>query len=65
MKSSWDAEKSRVTKDLKVAHDVALTAAVKDTKKKQWVGWARLDIDWYCIPDQKILRMHIYIHAFI
>ena len=38
MKSSWDAEKSRVTKDLKVAHDVALTAAVKDTKKKQWVG---------------------------
>ena len=37
MKASWDAEKSRLTKDLKIMNDLATTQAIKDTKKKQWV----------------------------
>ena len=37
MKSAWEAEKSRLTKDLKANHEIAVAQAVKDTKKKQWV----------------------------
>ena len=37
MKSTWEAEKAKITKDLKVTQEQALNQAIKDTKKKQWV----------------------------
>ena len=37
MKSTWEAEKAKLSKDLKVTHEAALNQAIKETKKKQWV----------------------------
>lgn len=48
MKSAWEAEKSRLTKDLKANHEIAVAQAVKDTKKKQWCANCGKEAIFYC-----------------
>lgn len=48
MKSAWEAEKSRLTKDLKANNEIAVAQAVKDTKKKQWCANCGKEAIFYC-----------------